>query len=582
MTDAYARDRTLHVAVHGDDANEGSQQRPFRSIQAAAQVALPGDTVLVHAGTYRERVDPPRGGESEDRRITYRAAPGELVTIKGSEPIKGWSRLCNDTWHVAVPNCLFGDFNPYSDLIQGDWFVPKDRQHHTGAVYLEGEWLHEAASLQAVLAPLSADQPPLWFAHVDAEFTLIWAQFKHADPNQALVEINVRQSVFYPSKPGIDYLTVQGFTLSQAATPWAPPTAEQIALLGTHWSQGWQILDNRISHSRCCGISLGKYGDEHDNTSQWSADGYVHTILRAQQRGWGVGRTGGHLVRGNTISHCEQAGIVGSLGCNHSTITENTVHDIHVIAAFDGHEQAGIKFHGAIDTVISHNHVYNTVRGLWLDWMTQGTQVLGNLFHDNLMHDVFLEVNHGPFLFAHNVFLSANSLDIWSNGGAYVDNLLGGKMSICRDQWQRWTPYMKAHSTEIEGLKMIGIGDDRWINNVFLDGVDMSAYADADMPVLALGNVYAQGAKAIPQEAEVARFESAGTMRVVQIGGGWRVEGMPELAEWQDRAVAGRVDSELLGRVNAGGLGFAMPVAEGSWKQTFNLTNPSPIASKAG
>lgn len=44
----------------------------------------------------------------------------------------------------------------------------------------------------------------------------------------------------------------------------------------------------------------------------------------------------------------------------------------------------------------------------------------------------------------------------------------------------------------------------------------------------------------------------------------------------------GEVNSDLLKRVNARGLGFAMPVDEGSWTQTLNLTNPSPIAKKAG
>ena len=45
--------------------------------QSEIQVFKPGDTVLVHGGTYRERVDPSRGGLSADRRITYLAAPGE-------------------------------------------------------------------------------------------------------------------------------------------------------------------------------------------------------------------------------------------------------------------------------------------------------------------------------------------------------------------------------------------------------------------------------------------------------------------------------------------------------------------------
>ena len=74
-----------------------------------------------------------------------------------------------------------------------------------------------------------------------------------------------------------------------------------------------------------------------------------------------------------------------------------------------GAEMAGIKFHGAIDVEISRNHIYRTCRGLWLDWMAQGTRVSANLFHDN-GEDVFVEVDHGPFLVDNNLFLSPVSL----------------------------------------------------------------------------------------------------------------------------------------------------------------------------
>ena len=88
---------------------------------------------------------------------------------------------------------------------------------------------------------------------------------------------------------------------------------------------------------------------------------------------------GNHVVRRNTISHCEQAGICGSLGAVRSLIEGNVIHDIHVRRQFDGYEQAGIKLHGAIDAVISRNRIFRCVRGLWLDWMSQGTRVTANL-----------------------------------------------------------------------------------------------------------------------------------------------------------------------------------------------------------
>ena len=69
------------------------------------------------------------------------------------------------------------------------------------------------------------------------------------NPNEQLVEINVRRTVFYPDQPGRNYITVRGFIMRHAATPWAPPTSEQVGLIGTHWSKGWIIENNVISHS---------------------------------------------------------------------------------------------------------------------------------------------------------------------------------------------------------------------------------------------------------------------------------------------------------------------------------------------
>ena len=73
--------------------SDGSQVRPFRTINRAAALAQPGDTVVVHGGEYREWVRPRRGGLSDRRRITYTAAAGEHVVIKGSEPVTGWERV---------------------------------------------------------------------------------------------------------------------------------------------------------------------------------------------------------------------------------------------------------------------------------------------------------------------------------------------------------------------------------------------------------------------------------------------------------------------------------------------------------
>lgn len=578
----------LHVAVTGNDAHSGTRSAPLRTIQRAADLAMPGDVITVHAGVYRERINPPRGGSSDKQRIVYQAAKGELVEIKGSEAITNWQKVQEDVWKVTLPNSFFGDFNPYSDLIHGDWFDRRGRDHHTGAVYLNGDWLIEATKLEEVLAPsgttpawlaqtdvhpkAAALNAPLWFAQVNVSNTVIWAQFPSANPNEQLVEINVRQTVFYPSKPGRDFITVRGFTLRQAATPWAPPTAEQIGLIGAHWSKGWIIEDNVVSHSICSGISLGKYGDQYDNTSADSAEGYVKTIERAHAIGWSGETIGHHIVRNNTISDCEQAGVVGSLGAIYSTVTGNTIHDIHVRRLFSGAEMAGIKFHAAIDSRISNNHIYRTCRGIWLDWMAQGTRVSQNLFHDNASEDLFVEVDHGPFMVDNNLFLSPSSLLDMSEGGAYVHNLFAGKISNCPEP-SRATPYHPEHGTDVAGLVSIKGGDDRFYNNIFVGNgepapesskADLAkirwissygiwGYDGREQPLRTGGNVYYRGAEPYIQElGPIVLTNADPKLKLLQQGGRFILEinPGPEL----EQAHTLPVSTKMLGEAKIPGL----------------------------
>jgi alpha-N-arabinofuranosidase len=570
--------KEYHVSVNGNDANDGSKSRPFKTIFAAARLAQPGEVITVHEGVYRERINPPLGGESDAKRIVYQAAPGEKVEIKGSEVIQNWEKVQNDTWKVTLPHSFFGKFNPYGDLIHGDWFDSKGRPHHTGAVYLNGEWLTEAVKLDEVLKP--AGQVPLWFGQVDHNLTTLWAQFKSVNPNEQLVEINVRQTVFYPERTGINYITVRGFTLRHAATPWAPPTAEQMGLVGTHWSKGWIIENNVISHSKCSGIALGKYGDEWDNRAE-SAEGYVGTINRALKNGWNKETIGHHIVRNNHISHCEQTGIVGSLGCSFSTVTGNTIHDIHVQRLFSGAEMAGVKFHGAIDVEISRNHIYRTIRGIWLDWMAQGTHVTGNLLHDNLEEDLFFEVDHGPFLVDNNLFLSPQALLMVSRGGAFAHNLIAGDMRVVPFD-DRMTPFHKAHSTELAGLHNNPSGDVRYYNNLFMDRGNLRPYNEAKLPVWMAGNVFLKGAKPSRHEAApLVKPEFDARIKLIEQADGFYLE-LSLDKSWATEQTRKLVSTAMLGKAAISRLPFEE--ADGApirihldyFKNPRNEANPFP------
>ncbi|MFT4166965.1 MAG: right-handed parallel beta-helix repeat-containing protein [Microlunatus sp.] len=490
----------LHVALTGADHQDGSVDRPLRTINRAAALAQPGDTVVVHAGEYREWVQPQRGGLSNLRRITYTAAPGEHVVIKGSERITGWTRIEGAVWQVDVPNALFGDFNPYATEIDGDWIVYADLatpKKHLGDVYLNGVSFFEVATVDqvadpprrtevvddwtAVVDPIEEPERTqrVWHTEVGADVTTIWANFGSADPNAELVEINVRRSVFYPLVHQLNYITVRGFELAHAATPWAPPTADQPGLIGPNWAKGWIIEDNVIHDAKCSAVSLGKEHSSGHNFATIRRDkpGYqyqLESVFSARQLGWDREHVGSHIVRRNTIHDCGQNGIVGHLGCVFSTIEDNHIHHIALKREFYGYEIAGIKLHAAIDVSIRHNRIHDCSLGVWLDWQTQGTRVSRNLCYAN-NRDLFVEVSHGPYLVEHNILASKASLEVFSQGGAFVHNLVCGAVSLA-PVVERPTPYHRPHSTQVAGYAAIHGGDDRYVGNIFLGGDSDSAY----------------------------------------------------------------------------------------------------------
>ncbi len=71
-------DCTLHVSVDGSDAQTGTEQQPFRTIQHAADQARPGEVICVRPGSYDERVQIKPSGTIERKIVFW--AQGAVVT----------------------------------------------------------------------------------------------------------------------------------------------------------------------------------------------------------------------------------------------------------------------------------------------------------------------------------------------------------------------------------------------------------------------------------------------------------------------------------------------------------------------
>lgn len=461
--------KVYHVSItNGSDQNIGSEKEPFKTISKAADVAIHGDRVIVHGGVYRECVKPRHGGHSELTRIIYEVAEGEKAIIKGSEEIKNWEKTEDGIWKTVLNNQMFGDYNPYSYRIDGDWFVrPLEYPLHTGRVYFNGEGYPEAHGYDHLL-----NTPHTWLSTVDEKnnTTTIFANFGDSDPRCGMVEINVRMSCFFPEKTGVNYITVRGFEIAHGATPWTPPTANQPGIIGPNWSRKWIIENNIIHDARCSAISLGKEISTGDNlySKYHRKPGYQYqfeSVMRGLKAGWSKERIGSHIVRNNTIYNCGQNGIVGHMGCAFSEIYGNHIYNIACPEEFFGHEIAGIKLHAAIDTLVYDNCIHDTRLAMWFDWQTQGVRISKNVCFSN-QRDLWVEVSHGPYMVDNNIFASDNALANASQGGAYVHNIFGG--GIYRyNVLNRSTPYHMPHSTEVLGTALVYGYDDRVYNNIF-------------------------------------------------------------------------------------------------------------------
>ena len=125
-----------------------------------------------------------------------------------------------------------------------------------------------------------------------------------------------------------------------------------------------------------------------------------------------------------------------------------------------------------------------------------------NLFHDNCLpfpladkdqssiralvqangEDIFIEVSHGPTLVDNNLLLSDRSIKLATQGVAVVHNLIAGSFAAVgigtdnggvKKPSVRYTPYHEVHGTKVCGFMSILHGDDRIVNNIFVQKKDL-------------------------------------------------------------------------------------------------------------
>jgi hypothetical protein len=491
------------VSKKGKDSNKGSANSPFLTIAAASKVAKPGDIITVHAGIYREYVDPQVGGSSEQERIVYRAAPGEMVSIRGSEHIKTWKKDSGNTWKAELPKGFFKDFNPYEKTlgwVSENW-LKGGNWTHCGDVYLNGEAFYEKKTIDEVRAAKNS-----WHCEVDSvtSVTRIWANFGTADPNKELTEINARESIVYPSAANVNYITIRGFEIKHSACPWGPPTSYQGASIGTNGGHHWIVENCEIINAKTNGFSMGNpksraggFGaGSRPEGARMGVPGAGPGVAPGAGPGAGPGtgavrpagpdfdHIGHHIIRNNIFRRCGQSAIVGARYNSGTLIVGNYIGETAYRNEFWGSEPAAIKFHNAVDLVIENNCVAssNRVMGLWMDSGNQNIRVTRNFFGVQ----VYGEMNHGPIMIDNNI-LTGDYANRASGATTIANNLLLIKgYHYTHDPYRR-SGYNLPHTKTTVKSELCYVRDERWYNNIFarkgLDSLTIDQPGSADIGI---------------------------------------------------------------------------------------------------
>ena len=401
-------------SAQADDNGPGTKSRPFRTINKAAQVLQAGERVVIASGTYRECVQPARGGTGPTQMISYEAAPGAKVFIKGSEILKdGWqresipvrSRLGRPragesegevtAWRHDLAGAMFPNaYQPFAlPSVAGNWewlntktvdMGPYFRRR--GLVFVDGKPLEPMEQLRELASPHLQPDPVFTSPPVphnglpprrrpgplmqeiggspDARFwvensgTAIHIRLASGTPTEHLIEVTTREHAFAPLQKGLAYIRIKGITFQHAGNAYPFP---QHGLVSTGCGNHWIIEDNTIEWANGQGMDVANTG----------GGGFTPQAGTSQ------------IIRRNTIRYCGVEGI-GGMGTVDTLVEDNLIEWCGWADAERGWEAAGAKFHFGRNLLFRRNVVRHIrhANGIWLDSGNTNCRVTCNVFAD--------------------------------------------------------------------------------------------------------------------------------------------------------------------------------------------------------
>jgi hypothetical protein len=488
-------------SANASDSNPGTEDRPFLSINKAAQVLQPGERVLIKSGVYRERVTPARGGAGPERMISYEAAPGASVVVKGSRLVKtGWKTSTGfalrirpgvpqpKIWELDLEQLQLNGYNPFGMVnvledrsATGNIGAPpqglKPYLLRRGMVFVDGQRLEQVE----LYRDMGQKDGTFW-----SEYNGVTLHVRlpgDADPAAHEVEVVVQEQVFAPKERHLGYIRVKGITFEHAASGFPIP---QRGVVSASRGHHWIIEDCVIRHANSVALDIGN--------ETWNAD-------RSEMIGYAV-------VRRNLISDAGICGLAG-LGVMHTLVEFNTFERVGWQDAEGMWESGAIKLHTTKNCLLRNNVIRHLryAPGIWLDYGNTNTRVTDNVILDvqqSLRGGIYLEASHDANMLDHNVIWDVtgvqrpvgNGPETRLDGGwciitdgsdeAVIAHNLLGKCQNAAVQ----TRTVESRIVETRG------GTSRWnrvINNVILQSAKSIDFSHEDNK--ADGNLYGRGGR---------------------------------------------------------------------------------------
>ncbi|MEM7386647.1 MAG: right-handed parallel beta-helix repeat-containing protein [Verrucomicrobiota bacterium] len=427
--------KTLVVSPDGSDDADKRPETPYRTISRAAAFAEPGDTILVKAGIYRERVAPPRGGEP-GRPITYKGEHLGAVFIRGSDEwAPAWRRETVGVFSARPGDELFDRDDVYIDS-PNPFRVPLastpanregkpevergekgdgDLVFTCGQVIVDGALWEQLPFLKEV-----GERPRCWW--FDPLTGRLHVNFGNLDPAACRVEITTRRRLFAPHIRGLGHLIVEGFVMEHCGNQyptnfWNTPKWAQAGALGLRGGHHWIVRGNLIRYANTLAMDVGAGGNDNQREKKAEA---------------GAPMGEGNLVENNYLVDNGAGGIIG-LGTSRLVVRGNVILRNNTLG-FTGrkrYEHAGFKAHAIRDGVIEGNYVADNPLspGIWLDNQFPGTRVTRNVIVNNGGRGLFLEMSDYPFdsvLIDHNISVGNRSIQFYvhdASGSTVIHNL---------------------------------------------------------------------------------------------------------------------------------------------------------------